>query len=304
MESCVIELTKATHKYGNINIHSCGKDFFPTDVFGGSSKKDGLGTLITLRVEGLPETIKTDIPTDKNTKHPRWIFRKRAWAKEFVKLHNLKVGDTIVVSRIAPRKYLITPNGIKATRQKYLITPTEGNSDIVNLHQEDLSAYPISLDAIKDKVSNGRKRKRPTSSQLTFGSEAQNNAKKIVNEFNEKIVRIEGDIPVRLPIKKRDRFLFISYDQSAYTHGFHKYPAKFFPELPRWLIKRFSKENDLILDPFSGSGTVNIEALLIRRHSVGIDVDPFSRFVSKVKTTPLPIDELEHSQKRLLTLAS
>jgi DNA modification methylase len=80
----------------------------------------------------------------------------------------------------------------------------------------------------------------------------------------------------------------------------HKYPAKFFPELPRWLIKRYSKENDLILDPFSGSGTTNLEARLLRRHSVGIDVDPFSRFLSKVKVTPLDGEELKSSQKQLL----
>ena len=67
MESCVIKLTEATHKYGNLNIRPCGKGFFPSDVFGGSSKKAGLGTPITLSVEGLSEPIKTDIPTDKKT---------------------------------------------------------------------------------------------------------------------------------------------------------------------------------------------------------------------------------------------
>lgn len=170
------------------------------------------------------------------------------------------------------------------------------------MQQAAITAYPISLDIIREKVSNGKKRKRPGSLAIIGKCRAQNNVKKIVNEFHERIVRVDGDIPVRLPVAKGDRFLFISYDQSAYTHGFHKYPAKFFPELPRWLIKRYSRENDLILDPFSGSGTVNVEALLIRRHSVGVDVDPFSRFISKVKTTPLSIGELEHGQKRLLDL--
>ena len=31
MESCVIELTEAAHKYGNLNIRPCGKEFFPSD---------------------------------------------------------------------------------------------------------------------------------------------------------------------------------------------------------------------------------------------------------------------------------
>ena len=126
------------------------------------------------------------------------------------------------------------------------------------------------------------------------------NITEIVNEFGESIVRVDGDIPVNLPATDGDRFLFISHDQSFLTHGLHKYPAKFFPELPRWLIKRYSQENDWILDPFAGSGTTNVEALLSRRNSVGIDVDPFSRFISKVKVTPLVEKELKSAQKILL----
>ena len=126
------------------------------------------------------------------------------------------------------------------------------------------------------------------------------NITEIVNDFGESIVRVDGDIPVDLPAKDGDRFLFISHDQSFLTHGLHKYPAKFFPELPRWLIKRYSQENDQILDPFAGSGTTNVEALLSRRNSVGIDVDPFSRFISKVKVTPLVEKKLKSAQKVLL----
>ena len=127
-----------------------------------------------------------------------------------------------------------------------------------------------------------------------------NNITQIVNDFGESIIQVDGDIPVDLSTKNGDRFLFISYDQSILTHGLHKYPAKFFPELPRWLIKRYSQENDWILDPFAGSGTTNVEALLLKRHSVGIDIDPFSRFVSKVKVTPLVEKEINLAQKDLL----
>ena len=99
--------------------------------------------------------------------------------------------------------------------------------------------------------------------------------------------QIIGDIPVDLPFKNGRSFLFISKDQRLYTHGIHKYPAKFFPELPRWIIQRFSKTGDLVLDPFMGSGTTNLEAMLLQRASVGVDVDPFSRLLAGVKTTPL-----------------
>ena len=105
-------------------------------------------------------------------------------------------------------------------------------------------------------------------------------------------LRIEGDIPVSLAVRNGKKFLFISRDQRALTHGIHKYPAKFFPELPRWIIERYSQKGDVILDPFTGSGTSNLEASLLGRDSVGVDVDLFSRFITKVKTRPLPEREL------------
>ena len=112
-------------------------------------------------------------------------------------------------------------------------------------------------------------------------------------------IRIEGSIPVNLPIQNNKRFLFISKDQQALTHGLHKYPAKFFPELPRWIIERYSNSGELILDPFMGSGTTNLEASVLGRNSIGVDIDPFSRFLSRVKTTLLPEDELLQSSGRL-----
>ncbi|MDE0485062.1 MAG: DNA methyltransferase [Candidatus Poribacteria bacterium] len=126
------------------------------------------------------------------------------------------------------------------------------------------------------------------------------NVTQIINDYGESIVQVDGDIPVDLPAKDGERFLFISHDQSFLTHGLHKYPAKFFPELPRWLIKRYSHKHDEILDPFAGSGTTNVEALLSKRNSVGIDVDPFSRFISQVKVTPLPERELKSAQKSFM----
>ena len=111
-------------------------------------------------------------------------------------------------------------------------------------------------------------------------------------KHGDKPIRVEGDIPVKLSIENGDKFLFISRDQRALTHGIHKYPAKFFPELPRWIIKRYSDKWDMILDPFMGSGTTNLEASLLKRHSIGVDVDPFSRFIASVKTTVLPYNDL------------
>jgi len=113
--------------------------------------------------------------------------------------------------------------------------------------------------------------------------------------------RIEGDIPIDLDIGRAGRrFLFISRDQRSFTHAIHKYPAKFFPELPRWIVQRFSQPGELVLDPFMGSGTTNLEAILAGRPSVGVDIDPFSRFLARVKTTLLNGEDLRRAVHRLV----
>ncbi len=179
--------------------------------------------------------------------------------------------------------------------------------NLVIIGPEENSFYPVVLDEIERRVArkNGRKallrKGNGARSNFSFHSGARlDNVKEIINKFGERIIRVDGDIPVDLPVTTGDRFLFISYDQTVLTHGLHKYPAKFFPELPRWLIRRYSMELDTVLDPFSGSGTTNLEALLLKRNSVGIDVDPFSRFLSKVKVTPLEENELKYCQIQLL----
>jgi site-specific DNA-methyltransferase (adenine-specific) len=110
MDSRVIQLTPAAHKYGNLNLRACGKDFFPPDVFGAPSKKARLGIPVTLQVDGLPNPIETDIPTDKKTGTPRWIFRERKWVRDFVRLHNLRMEDTVMIRRLDERTYQVSPN--------------------------------------------------------------------------------------------------------------------------------------------------------------------------------------------------
>jgi site-specific DNA-methyltransferase (adenine-specific)/site-specific DNA-methyltransferase (cytosine-N4-specific) len=50
--------------------------------------------------------------------------------------------------------------------------------------------------------------------------------------------------------------------------------AAFPEELPEWFIKLFTKEFDIVMDPFMGSGTTLVVAQRMKRHSVGIDNVP------------------------------
>ncbi|MCX6220903.1 MAG: site-specific DNA-methyltransferase [Bacteroidia bacterium] len=50
--------------------------------------------------------------------------------------------------------------------------------------------------------------------------------------------------------------------------------AAFPEELPEWFIKLFTKENDIVLDPFMGSGTTLSVANRMKRNSIGIEILP------------------------------
>ncbi len=54
--------------------------------------------------------------------------------------------------------------------------------------------------------------------------------------------------------------------------GNKNHPAAFPLELPTWFIRLFSKPEDIVLDPFLGSGTTAIAAKRIERQYIGIEV--------------------------------
>jgi DNA modification methylase len=55
-------------------------------------------------------------------------------------------------------------------------------------------------------------------------------------------------------------------------HGYHRYPAKFIPQLVSRLIELYSAPGDLVGDPFLGSATTGIEALRMGRRFWGSDI--------------------------------
>jgi DNA modification methylase len=53
-----------------------------------------------------------------------------------------------------------------------------------------------------------------------------------------------------------------------------KYRGNWSPYIPRNLLLRYSAEGDFVLDQFAGGGTTLIEAKLLRRNILGMDVNP------------------------------
>lgn len=64
------------------------------------------------------------------------------------------------------------------------------------------------------------------------------------------------------------------------THS-GKYRGNWSPYIPRNLILRYSKEGEIVLDPFLGSGTTLVETKLLKRHAIGVDINPDAINISK-----------------------
>jgi hypothetical protein len=77
-------------------------------------------------------------------------------------------------------------------------------------------------------------------------------------------------------------------------HRWYYYKEGFSPDLVSFAIKEANvKSRDVILDPFNGSGTVTLTAAQSGYHSVGVEVNPFAHFLSKVKETNLSPKKVE-----------
>lgn len=74
------------------------------------------------------------------------------------------------------------------------------------------------------------------------------------------------------------------------THGFHSYPARMHPEIARILIPEFTRQDEIVLDPFCGSGTVLLEARVAHRQSFGVDLNPLGLRLSEVKCRAMDDD--------------
>ena len=93
-------------------------------------------------------------------------------------------------------------------------------------------------------------------------------------------------------------------DTHSYTHGIHSYPAMMVSPISRNIINIVKQFKDVtsLFDPFAGSGTVLVEGMLAGMQTVaGNDINPLALLLTKVKTTPLDVTELQNQYSELQT---
>ena len=97
-------------------------------------------------------------------------------------------------------------------------------------------------------------------------------------------------------------------DTTKHVHRLHPYKGKFIPQLVEYFLDNhtdnFKKEiyfqkGDIVLDPFSGSGTTMVQANELGMHAIGIDISAFNSLIANVKVGKVDFDDLNNELKQI-----
>ena len=83
------------------------------------------------------------------------------------------------------------------------------------------------------------------------------------------------------------------------VYGLHSYDSKKPPEAVQQYIEHFTKEGDLVFDPFIGSGMTAVASLRSRRKCLAIDLSPLAAFITSQYCSPVNLDDLNKAVQSL-----
>ncbi len=102
-----------------------------------------------------------------------------------------------------------------------------------------------------------------------------------------------------------DDWSFVGYkpsDTGKWTHSYHRYAAKFIPQLVERLIDEYIfSEEAHINDPFMGCGTTIVTAVSRGLKTSGTDINKVASLITKAKSMPIKPDYLNRKLKQFFS---
>lgn len=112
--------------------------------------------------------------------------------------------------------------------------------------------------------------------------------------IEEKVRRFQQTLPYKtFPFNKRN-----------WGHKYHSlcsYQSKLKPAIARFIVKMFTRNEDIILDPFGGVGTIPLEAKLLDRNNYMVDLSPTAYVVAKAKLEYVTLNDIKQSFDDLIS---
>jgi len=91
----------------------------------------------------------------------------------------------------------------------------------------------------------------------------------------------------------RNKLSFSGEPLARGRHKIHPYPAMLHPLLVDFILENYAKKDDIIFDPFCGSGVTLLQAGLKNHEAFGYDINTLALLIAHVKSAKYDIDILE-----------
>lgn len=140
------------------------------------------------------------------------------------------------------------------------------------LHFAKKKDFKMYQDAVKVPIGDWAQKRFKSMSENDFIRHISKNnthlARNVSNWLNKKKV-----YPHNVIVFEEEHRLYLGNVVETAVDSSNKNHSAIFPlELPSWFIRLFSKKDDVILDPFLGSGTTAVSAVVHNRRYIGIEL--------------------------------